>query len=107
MNILKIVIPCILISLFYTLNAHAANTSVQAAIESESLKISLDENTGTGVVYGKVCDECEELKLNITPETRAYEGKTQVGLAQARGRLGREATVIFNTETKNVVSIRW
>ena len=107
MNILKTAVPCILVVMSYAMNAHAVNMSVEAAIESESLKISLNEKTGIGVVYGKVCDQCEQLKLNITPETRAYEGKTHVGLAQAKGRLGQYATVIFNKETLDVIRIVW
>jgi len=107
MNILKTVIPGFFFFVLCTTNAQALNLSVEEAVEAVALKISLNEETATGVIYGKVCDQCEELKLEITPETRAYEGKTQVGIAQAKARLGRYATVIFNKETKQVIRIRW
>jgi len=107
MNMLKTVIPGFFFSVLFVFNAQAFDLGVEQAVESVALKISLNEKTATGVVYGKVCDDCEELKLVITPESRAYQGKTQVGIAQAKARLGREATVIFNKETKEVIRIRW
>jgi len=102
-----IVFPALLSLLVVTTNTQAFDLGVEEAVESVALKISLDEKTATGVVYGKVCDHCEELELKITPESRAYAGRTQVGIAQAKGRLGKEATVTFNKHTKEVIRIRW
>ncbi len=107
MNILKTVIPGLVVIAFYATNAHAFNMGVEEAMESNALKISLDEKTATGEVYGRVCDHCDELKLKITPESRAYRGKTQVGIAEAKSRLGRYATVIFNKDTLEVIRIKW
>ena len=100
-------VPVFLFLVFFTANAQAFDLGVEEAVESDALKISLDEKTATGVVYGKMCDQCERLKLTITPQTRAYAGKTQVGIAQAKSRLGREATVIYNKHTNEVIRIRW
>ena len=107
MKSLNIKVPVFLFLAFVTANAQAFDLGVEEAIEAEALKISLDEKTATGFVYGKMCDQCEQLKLKITPQSRAYVGKTQVGIALAKGRLGREATVIFNKHTNEVIRIRW
>jgi len=103
----NIAIPAFLFLVFSTATAQAFDLGVEEAVESKALKITLDEETATGFVYGKICDECEQLKLTITPQSRAYAGKTQVGIAQAKSRLGREATVIFNKQTNEVIRIRW
>ena len=60
-----------------------------------------------GFVEGKVCDFCKEIKVNITPETKAYEKNVEVPLKRAKERLGRYATVIYEIDTKNVSAIRW
>lgn len=103
----KTIILAFLSVVFISANAQAFDLGVEEAVETEALKISLDEETATGFVYGKKCDECKQLKLTITPRSRAYAGKTEVGIAQAKSRLGREATVIFNKHTKEVIRIRW
>ena len=76
------------------------------AFESMALRISIDKSSH-GFVEGKVCDYCEEIKVNITPETKAYNNNVEVPLKQAKGRLGQYATVIYELETKNVSAIRW
>ena len=76
------------------------------AIESTSLRISLD-NTLHGFIEGKVCDFCKEMKVTITPETKAYEKNVEVPLKRAKERLGRYATVIYEIDTKKVSAIRW
>lgn len=107
MNTFKILLSGLFVFASYASNSYALGADVEEGIETYSLKISLDEKTGTGFVYGKVCDECTKIKVNITPNTRAYAGNTQVALAEAKNRLGKEATVIFNKETMEVVRIRW
>ncbi|MBL4712792.1 MAG: hypothetical protein JKX75_09925 [Gammaproteobacteria bacterium] len=76
------------------------------AIESASLRISLGSDLN-GFVEGKVCDECETIKVIITPETKVYENNIEVPLIRAKNRIGRFATVFYELETKNVSAIRW
>jgi len=76
------------------------------AIESASLRISLDDSLH-GFVEGKVCDFCETIKVIITPETKAYSDDVEVALKNAKNRIGRFATVIYELDTKNVSEIRW
>ena len=76
------------------------------AIESQSLRISLDSSLH-GFVEGKVCDQCETIKVTVTPETRAYDNDVEVPLVRAKNRIGRYATVIYELDTKNVSEIRW
>lgn len=76
------------------------------AIESSSLRISLDANMH-GFVEGKICDFCETIMVTITPGTKAYESNVEVPLQRAKSRIGRFATVFYELETKNVSAIRW
>ena len=76
------------------------------AIESEALRISLASDL-TGFVEGKVCDSCKTIKVMITPQTKAYNKGLEVPLIEAKRRIGRFATVIYELETKNVSAIRW
>ena len=76
------------------------------AIESESLRISLGADLN-GFIEGKVCDQCETIKVTITPATKAYASNVEVPLKNAKSRIGRYATVIYELDTKNVSAIRW
>lgn len=76
------------------------------AIESASLRISIGSDLN-GFVEGKVCDECETIKVNVTPATKAFKNNVEVPLSRAKSRLGRFATVIYEVKTKNVSAIRW
>jgi len=77
-----------------------------SAIESDSLRISLDGSLN-GFVEGKICDSCKKIQVKITPETKAYANNVEVPLKSAKARVGRYATVIFETKTKQVTAIRW
>lgn len=76
------------------------------AIESSALRISLKADLN-GFVEGKVCDLCETIRVTITPATKAYANNVEVPLKNAKSRIGRYATVIYELETKNVSAIRW
>jgi len=89
-----------------TMVHHSAMIENYNAIEAESLRISLG-NDLNGFIEGKVCDSCEEIKVTITPQTKAYENRVEVPLKKAEARIGRYATVIYEVKTKQVVSIRW
>lgn len=106
MNIFKTLSTALLVAMLSTMSAYAFETK-ETSIESNALKITLDEKTGTGIIVGKVCDACETVTVNITPATLAYQGLTQVPLANAKSRLGKEATVAFDKETMEVIRIRW
>ena len=107
MNVLKILVNGLFLFALFTQGVNAAQDDVEQAIEAEQLKISLDEKTGMGYVYGKICDECEKIKVSITPKAKAFEGRKQVALGKAKRRLGQQATVIFDRETMEVIRIRW
>lgn len=85
---------------------HSVMVENYNAIESESLRISLNDGL-SGFVEGKVCDSCEEIRVTITPETKAYENRVEVPLKRAEARIGRYATVIYEVKTKRVSEIRW
>ncbi len=86
--------------------AHRGFIEKHDAIETTNLRISLKKNNH-GIVEGKSCATCKTMVLNVTPETKAFRGTKEVPLRQAKGRLGRYATVIFELDTKNVSQIHW
>jgi hypothetical protein len=80
---------------------------LEEAMEIKSLQISLDERTSTGFVIGKICDQCEKINVQITPETRAFNGANEVPLINAKDRLGRSATVFIDMKKNRVTRITW
>ncbi len=76
------------------------------AFESVALRISFNDSFN-GFAEGKVCDLCEEIKVTISPQTKAYENNIEVPLKNAKSRIGRFATVIFEVDSKKAVAIHW
>ena len=76
------------------------------AMKPASLKISMDENLH-GFIESKTCIFCKTIKVNITPDTKAYANNIKVPLEQAKDRVGQFATVIYELKTNNVSAIRW
>jgi len=87
-------------------HGHRGFYEIHNALESMSLRISMDSSLN-GFIEGKVCDECETIRVTITPATKAYANNVEVPLKEAESRLGRYATVIYLKETKEVSAIRW
>jgi len=77
---------------------------LEEAIESESLQIKITKDL-SGVVRGKICDRCETIVVNITPETKLYIKGKQVDLSKASSRSGKPGTVVFNIKTQKVTKI--
>ena len=75
-------------------------------ITSVSLRMQLDENLH-GVVESKVCSFCKTITMTVTPKTLAYDNNVKVPLKEAKNRIGRHATVIYELKTNSVSAIRW
>ncbi|MCK5396117.1 MAG: hypothetical protein KAJ32_09000 [Gammaproteobacteria bacterium] len=75
-------------------------------IKSVSLRISLDDDLH-GFVDSKVCSFCKTIRINITPNTVAYDNNVRAPLQQAKKRVGQFATVVYDLKTKNISAIRW
>lgn len=84
-----------------------AFAQVEQAMETEALKLSFDSKTSTGTVVGKACDQCKQMTVNITPQTKAYKASKEVLLVRIQTRRGKDATVFFSKNTKNVTRIKW
>ncbi|HEB82222.1 MAG TPA: hypothetical protein ENJ11_05110 [Gammaproteobacteria bacterium] len=90
----------------YDSNEKRGVVLVEDAIEADSLRISLGRDL-RGFVEGKVCDDCETIKVVITPKTKAYENNVEVPLKRAAGRVGQSATVYYYIDSKEVSRISW
>ena len=75
-------------------------------IKSVSLRMQLDDDLH-GVVVSKVCSFCKTIRITVTPNTIAYHNNVKVPLEEAKNRIGRFATVIYELKTKNASVIRW
>lgn len=115
------------IRLFFTLIALVATTQATAFINSpgqlqfkagqdiipthNTIKsVSLRMNLGDdlyGIVVSKVCSFCRTIKFTVTPNTIAYNNNVKVPLEEAKSRIGRYATIIYDLKTNNVSAIRW
>ena len=79
------------------------------------LKITLDTEKLEGFIMYRLCHwdaaknkrDCKAERLLITPQTKAYANNKQVPLRQAKGRLGRHASVEYYVDTLVVESISW
>jgi len=77
-----------------------------SAIRSVSLRIHMDDNLH-GTIESKNCSFCKTIKIKITPNTKAYANNINVPLIQAKNRMGRYATIVYELETNKVSTIRW
>lgn len=75
-------------------------------IKSVSLRMNLDDDL-YGIVVSKVCSFCRTIKITVTPNTIAYNNNVKVPLEEAKSRIGRYATIIYDLKTNNVSAIRW
>ena len=75
-------------------------------IKSVSLRISLSDDLH-GFVDSKVCSFCKTIRINITPNTVAYDNNVEVPLRHAKKRVGQFATVIYDLKTNNISAISW
>ena len=78
----------------------------QNTISSIYLRISLDDDLH-GYVDSKLCSFCKTIRIIITPNTIAYKNNVKVPLKQAKKRIGRHATVVYDLKTKNISAIHW
>lgn len=79
---------------------------VEKAFEVEKLKIRMS-NDLKGTIVGRTCDQCNEMTVTITPDTKAFDRKKPVPLIEAKKRYGKSALVIFDIKTRKVNEIRW
>ena len=75
-------------------------------INSAALRISLNDDLH-GYIDSKLCSFCKTIRIIITPNTIAYKNNVKVPLKQAKNRIGRFATVVYDLKTKNISAIRW
>lgn len=71
------------------------------------LRLTLNAQSLTGFVDYQFCTKCKAVKLNITPQTKAYANYKQVPLKQVKSRLGRSAEIVYDSNTKNIESFAW
>ncbi len=70
-----------------------------------SIRLSKD---GTGIVSNVQCKVCKSNVLKITKSTKAYVKGKPVDIVQAKKEAGNKVAVVrFNTDTNEVIYIRW
>lgn len=79
---------------------------IEQSFEEEKLNIRMT-NDLKGTIVGRICDQCKEMTVTITPETKAFENRKPVPLIEAKKRYGKPALVVFDIKTKKVNRIRW
>ena len=78
--------------------------NLEEAAEIEKLEI-LTQGTSAGVIYGRICDACELLRLSVDAGTTITRQRTFISLDQAAALRGQGATVLFDPATRKVTRI--
>ena len=96
------------VSLFAAMQVYAGGTMerIEEAIETERLNITLDDSLN-GYVMGAICDDCKNLRVMISPDTKATRNGVYVPLLSAKKQEGKRATVVFDPKTLKVNRISW
>ncbi len=79
------------------------------------LKISLDVEKLEGFVFYDICrwdkaekkDICKKQRLPITSQTQAYANNKLVPLRQAKNRIGKYASIVYDKDTLIIKAISW
>ena len=78
--------------------------NLEEAAEIESLEI-LSQGSSAGVIYGRICDACELLRLSVDAGTSITRQRASLSLADAAALRGQGATVLFDPATRKVTRI--
>ena len=78
--------------------------NLEEAAEIAELEI-LTQGTSAGVIYGRICDDCELLRLSVDAGTRITRQRAFLSLDQAAALRGQGATVLFDPATRKVTRI--
>lgn len=65
----------------------------------------VDGGTDKAYIDYKECPTCKSMKLKITAQTAVYQNGEAVSASSLKNRLGREASLRYNSETMNVISV--
>lgn len=79
---------------------------IEDAFELEPAVYFLGKNLN-GAVHGQVCNTCPLVKVVITPETRAFNGKKEVSLLSKVGSTKKPRFTFYNIKTKKVTRLVW
>lgn len=113
MNVLKNILSVSLLAshVFVSSNSAAVKWQNDTGIEDveyiHSLRIVMNKSALAGHIDYRSCKTCDAIKLNITPETVAYAKGEKTPLSKAADRLGRHASLTYEKETNNVLTISW
>lgn len=60
-----------------------------------------------GFVLARKCDKCPQLRLQLSPNTKAYSKGKQVPMSNVPNRAKTAITVIYDPKTNTVNKIKW
>jgi len=104
--VFKKIITLILVLSSTTAMAGRIPVETQGAFELPATLYFLGKSL-SGSLHGQKCEECPIEKLKITPQTRAFVGKKEVGLASRVGITRKPDLVIYELKSKKVLKLVW
>ncbi len=105
MKQIAIRIGCIVAAFLVAGSANAYIEEIEKGYEvNELLVVMTASDTGTAIV--RECDTCEDVTLEITPETRLYKSNREVPLAQVLRYRGQPGVVFREMKSKHVTRIK-
>lgn len=90
--------------LFVCLGVQAEIINYQEAIEASDITVSVRQS-GNGFVEARSCHTCKSVRLEVTPATVITVNGKRISAAKKISRHWPGGVVIYNVETKQVVSL--
>lgn len=97
-----------IVFVFFSANSSAWNipVAVEEAIELKPSVYYLGKSLN-GKIYAKRCDNCEVLKLTITPKTRAFVANKEVILSSRVSSTVKPELTLYDPKTNKVTRLFW
>ncbi len=105
-HVIKLVFGMLLVLLSINSMANERLVMIEGSFELEPSVYFLGGNL-TGAVHGKECKTCPLVKLTITPETKAFNGRKEVSLSSKVGSSTKPTFTYYNLKSKKVTRLVW
>ena len=73
----------------------------------ETNEIMIVGSQANGYVLARKCDDCPQLRLQLSVNTKAYQNGQQVPMSRVPNRVDTAITVIYDPKTNVVNRIKW
>ena len=89
-------------------NSHALPKleMIEDAIEGKPSVLFIARDL-TGHLKARKCEDCQEIKITITPKTKAYIGQQAVSLKSMAAKTAKPELIFYDIKTKKATRLYW